>query len=192
VRNVIVSTFVTLDGVMEAPGGEDHPEGKGGWTFAHFTEAMGNEVHAGLQAADALLLGRVTWDHFAEAWPERAGTDPFADLMNSIPKYVVSSSGPEASKWNNSTVVGFDDIARLKSEGDGDLLVLGSADLAHALTARGLVDEYRLFTVPVLLGSGKRIFADGADTTTLKLHEPKTFGDVILLTYSAGIAPTSR
>jgi dihydrofolate reductase len=191
-RNVIVSTFVTLDGVMEAPGGEDHPDGKGGWTLAHFTEAMGNEVHAGLQAADALLLGRVTWDHFAGAWPERAGTDAFADLMNSIPKYVVSSTLTDAGAWNNSTVIGFADVERLKSEGDGDLLVLGSADLVHALTERGLVDEYRLFTFPVLLGSGKRIFADGADTTTLTLHDPKTFGDVILLTYSAGIAPNNR
>jgi dihydrofolate reductase len=191
-RKVIVSTFVTLDGVMEAPGGEDHPEGKGGWTIPHFTEAMGNEVYAGLQAADALLLGRVTWEHFAEAWPERAGTDPFADLMNSIPKYVVSSTLADAGTWNNSTVIGFDDVERLKSEGAGDLLVLGSAELVHALTAGGLVDEYRLFTFPVLLGSGKRIFADGADTTTLKLSEPKTFGDVILLTYSTGMAPSSR
>ena len=125
--------------------------------------------------SDALLLGRVTYEGFAAAWPSREGE--FADKFNTMPKYVVSSTldNPE---WNNSTVIGLDDLSGLRDRHEGDILVNGSAQLVQALVARGLVDEYRLMVFPVILGSGKKLFADGVDTTALQIVETNQTGQV--------------
>jgi dihydrofolate reductase len=186
VRKLIVSEFVSVDGVMEAPGGEEGYK-HSGWTF----EYGGNDPEQGqykldeVLEADALLLGRVTYEGFAAAWPPREG--PFADKMNAMPKYVVSSTLSEPLEWGNSTRISVDDIAQLKEREGGDILVAGSRTLVHALTRHGLVDEYRLMVFPVVLGSGARMFPDDAeDATPLQLADTKVFGSgVALHTYRA-------
>src|SRR5277367_5107288 len=126
-RKVVVSEFVTLDGVMEAPGGEFHPDGKGAWTFPFFNDEAGRFKFDELFAADALLLGRITYQHFAAAWPGMTDEAGFADRMNSLPKYVVSTTLKEPLEWNATVVAGdlTEEIAKLKAGGDGDLLVFG-------------------------------------------------------------------
>jgi dihydrofolate reductase len=185
---VVVSEFVSLDGVMEDPGGAEGTE-HGGWTFEFDQGADGVKFKVDeLAAADALLLGAVTYRGFAAAWPSMEGTGDFGERMNGIRKYVVSSTLTDAdATWNNTTVIRGDvgaEVARLKAEAGGDLLVAGSGQLARALTTLGLVDEYRLMVFPIVLGSGKRLFADVSGTPTLSLVEAKTTGSgVLLLTY---------
>src|SRR5438128_1903724 len=180
---IVVTEFVSLDGVMEAPGGgEDYRHG--GWTFEidrgegdkfKLDEALG---------ADALLLGRVTYEGFAEAWPSRDGE--FADKFNTMPKYVVSST-LRRPEWNNSTVLEGDvaeAVSKLRQEQDGDIVVHGSAQLVQALIEHDLVDELRLMVFPVVLGSGKRLFGDTSDKKRLRLASSKTVGDgVTILVY---------
>jgi dihydrofolate reductase len=178
---VVVSEFVSIDGVMEAPGGEENYVHTG-WTF-EFPD-VGQYVYKvdELHAAQALLLGRVTYEGFAAAWPERTDEAGFADKMNRMPKYVVSSTLEEAT-WNNSTVLRGDiaeEIARLKREIDGDILVNGSAMLVHSLIERGLVDELRLMVFPVILGSGKRVFPDTPEKTVLELVDTKAYGGIVV------------
>jgi dihydrofolate reductase len=167
---IVISEFISLDGVVQAPGGpqEDTDGGfaHGGWTHPYFDpEVVGGAFDAALEEADALLFGRRTWATMAAAWPERAG-DPFADRMNSIRKYVVSDSlGESDLTWENSTVVpGSEAVAELRklreTEG-GSLLVMGSPTLARTLIAEGLADELRLIVMPVVLGGGKTIFPGG-------------------------------
>ncbi len=180
---VVVSEFVTLDGVIEDPGGAEQLP-NGGWAFRFERGEAGNKFKVDeLTAADALLLGRVTYEGFAAAWPNRSG-DEFSDKMNGMPKYVISSTLEEAS-WENSQIVRGDvaeQVAKLRDE-VGELLVAGSASLVHALTAHDLVDEYRLMVYPTVLGGGKRLFADPGAQANLKLVEAQPAADTVLLTY---------
>jgi dihydrofolate reductase len=175
---IVVSQFITLDGVVEDPGGAEEFE-HGGWAFQFERGADGDKFKLDeLMASDALLLGRVTWEGFAAAWPSREGE--FADKFNSMPKYVVSSTLDEP-EWNNSTVIGLDDIAGLRDRHAGDILVNGSVQLVQALVARGLVDEYRLMVFPLVLGSGKKLFADDGVRQALTVAESRPAGEVVIL-----------
>jgi dihydrofolate reductase len=183
---LVVSEFISLDGVVEDPGGGEGTE-VGGWSF-RFPAPGGQQFKfEELQASDVQLLGRVTYEGFAAAWPameETAGE--FGKRMNSMPKVVVSTTLTEAT-WNNTTIIGgdvADAVARLKDQYDGDILVAGSATLVDTLREHDLVDEYRLMVHPVVLGRGKRLFKDGAAETDLELVESRKVGpDVLLLTY---------
>jgi dihydrofolate reductase len=184
---VVVTEFISLDGVVEDPGGaEDYRHG--GWTFEIDRGDEGNQfkLDETMEAA-AQLLGRVTFEGFAEAWPTREGE--FADKFNSMPKYVVSTT-LEDPEWNNSTVLPGKDlpaeIAKLKEDVDGTILVAGSVQLVQALLELGLVDELRLMVFPVLLGEGKRLFGDVSDKKPLRLVESRTVGaGVGILTYES-------
>ncbi|MFI6119438.1 dihydrofolate reductase family protein [Streptomyces sp. NPDC051064] len=168
---IVINEFMSLDGVVQAPGGpEEDTDGgftQGGWTHPYFDEVVGGAFDAALKDADALLFGRRTWQNMAGAWPERAG-DPFADRMNSIPKHVVSSTlGDDKLTWANTTRVPGDSavagIRELRAAEGRDLLVMGSATLARTLLHEGLADELRLLIMPVIVGGGKTIFpTDGA------------------------------
>ncbi|MFD9406056.1 dihydrofolate reductase family protein [Streptomyces sp. NPDC059989] len=175
---IVISEFISLDGVVQAPGGpqEDTDGGfaHGGWSHPFFDpEVMGGAIGEAMATTEALLFGRRTWQTMAAAWPERAG-DPFADQMNAIPKYVVSGTLGEADlAWNNTTLLPGDKaVARIKelraTEG-GDLAVMGSPTLVRTLLTEGLVDELRLMIMPVLLGGGKRIFPEDGGLRTLEL-----------------------
>jgi len=184
VGRIVVTEFVSLDGVMEDPGGAEDFE-HGGWSFEISRGDEGDKFKLDETfASEALLLGRVTYEGFAEAWPSREGE--FADKFNSMPKYVVSST-LEEPEWNNSTVLRGDlaeEVAKLKQEHDGDVVVHGSARLAQGLLERDLVDELRLMVYPVVLGSGKPLFGETSDKKTLRLVESKVVGDgVAILIY---------
>jgi dihydrofolate reductase len=174
---VVVTEFVSLDGVMEDPGGSEDFE-HGGWSFAFDRGADGNEFKTGeTMDADAMLLGRVTYEGFAAAWPGRAGE--FADKFNTMPKYVVSST-LENPEWTNTTVLSGDlveEVTGLKERHDGDLIVHGSATLAQALLEHDLVDELRLMVFPVVLGKGKSLWASTSDRKTFKLTDAQTVGE---------------
>jgi dihydrofolate reductase len=181
---IVVSQFVTVDGVIEDPGGSEGWD-RGGWAFKFERGAEGDRFKFDeLMASDALLLGRVTYEGFAEAWPSR--TDEFADKFNGMRKYVVSSSMGEAA-WSNSVVVKpgdlVDTVTKLRQEPGGDVLVNGSAQLVEALRAADLVDEYRLMVYPTVLGAGKRLFAGDGDVSTLRLVDSKPAGDCLILVY---------
>ena len=183
---IVITEFVSLDGVMEDPGGaEDYKHG--GWTFEFEGGDEGNQFKLDeTLEAEALLLGRVTYEGFAAAWPGMEDPVGFADKMNGMPKYVVSST-LENPDWNNSTVLEGDpaeSVAKLKQEVDGVILVGGSAQLAQTLIENDLVDEIRLMVFPVVLGAGKRLFGDGSDKLRLRLADSKTVGDgITILTY---------
>lgn len=182
---IVVSEFMSLDGVVQAPGGaEEDTDGgfaHGGWSHPFFDpEVMGGAITEAMATTQALLFGRRTWQTMAAAWPERAG-DPFADRMNAIPKYVVTGTlGDEELTWNNTTrIPGGEALARireLRAADDGDLLVMGSPTLVRTLLGEGLVDELRLIITPVLLGGGKRIFSDDGVLRTLELVSSVTSG----------------
>ena len=181
---VVVSQFISVDGVVEDPGGSESWE-RGGWAFQFDRGDEGNKFKLDeVMGSDALLLGRVTYEGFAEAWPSRTGE--FADKFNNMPKYVVSSTlhDPE---WNNTTVLGGDlagSVSDLKQRHEGDIVVHGSAQLAQALFDQGLVDELRLMVFPVVLGSGKRLFGETSEKKPLQLADSKTVGDgVEILVY---------
>jgi dihydrofolate reductase len=181
---IVITEFVSLDGVMEDPGGSESFK-HGGWTFEIGQGEGGAQFKLDETfGSDALLLGRVTYEGFAAAWPERDGE--FADKFNSMPKYVVSSTLKDPG-WTNSHVLGGDlaeEVTKLKGEIDGDIVVHGSATLAQGLLEQDLVDELRLMVFPVVLGSGKRLFGDMADKKRLHLASSKTVGDgVTILTY---------
>jgi dihydrofolate reductase len=182
-REVVVSEFVTLDGVMEAPGGEPtHPHS--GWVFDFLSPEQEAYKLDEVLAADSLLLGRVTYEGFAAAWPARSGN--FADKMNSMPKLVASTTLKDLA-WENSTLVGGDvpaEIAKLKEQPGGRILVAGSRTLVHTLMEHDLIDEYRLMVFPVVLGSGRRLFPDSPAKTMLKLTATQAFPTgVVVLTY---------
>ncbi|GGN54376.1 deaminase reductase [Streptomyces albiflavescens] len=167
---IVVSEFISIDGVVQAPGGPDEDTdggfAHGGWSHPYFDpEVVGSAFADGLGRAEALLFGRRTWQTMAAAWPERAG-DPFADRMNSLPKYVVSGTLGEddVTSWNNTTLIPGDEaVARLRelraTEG-GDLAMMGSPTLVRTLLREGLVDELQLIRMPVILGGGKTIFPE--------------------------------
>jgi dihydrofolate reductase len=183
---LVVSEFITLDGIIENPGGSEDSE-HGGWAFRHPTPE-GQQFKADeLAAADVQLLGRVTYEGFAAAWPAmEEATGEFGKKMNAMPKVVVSATLTEAT-WNNTTIVAGDlagEVARLKQRYQGDVLVAGSATLVRSLAERNLVDEYRLMVHPVVLGHGKRLFSDGFPVADLELAESRKAGpDVLLLIY---------
>jgi dihydrofolate reductase len=171
VSKLKVSTFLTLDGVMQAPGDASEFD-RGGWQIQFFDEGAGAIAKEGLLAADALLLGRVTYEHFAAAWPEITDEEGFADRMNSIQKFVASTTLSDA-EWNSTVIRDVvEEVPRLKEQ--HDLLVMGSGRLVHSLREYDLVDEYEVWIHPILLGAGKRLFEEAARTTTLTLGQTKT------------------
>ena len=181
---VVVSQFISLDGVVEDPGGSEGFE-RGGWAFNFDRGPEGDEFKSDeLAASDALLLGRVTYEGFAEAWPSRSGE--FADKFNNMPKYVVSTTLKDP-EWNNSTVIEGDDVAEavagLKRDVEGDILINGSVQLVQALIEYGLIDEYRLMVFPTILGAGKRLFGESSDAEALRLVEAKPAGETFILIY---------
>ena len=182
--NLVVTEFVTLDGVIEDPGGGDK-SARGGWAFQFDRGAEGDKFKLDeLMASDAQLLGRVTYEGFAAAWPTMEGTGAFGEKMNAMPKFVVSST-LEDPTWNNTTVLRGDlvsEVGGLKERFAGDILVAGSAQLVQALFAHDLVDELRLMVFPVVLGAGKRLFADAPSTVPLTLVEARQTGAVATLT----------
>jgi len=181
---IVVTEFVSLDGVMEDPGGSEDFK-YGGWSFEYNRGDDGDKFKVDeVMDADALLLGRVTYEGFAEAWPSRE--DEFADKFNAMPKYVVSSTLTDP-EWNNSTVLNGDlaeEVTKLKAEHDGDIYVHGSAQLVHSLLENDLVDQVNLMVYPVVLGAGKRAFGDTSDKRQLKLTDCRAVGDgVAILVY---------
>jgi dihydrofolate reductase len=182
---IVVTEFMSLDGVVEDPGGaEDFKHS--GWSFEISRGEEGDQFKLDeTMASEALLLGRRTYEGFAKAWPSREGE--FADKFNTMPKYVVSST-LEEPEWSNSTVLNGDvveEVAKLRQERDGDIVVHGSPQLVQTLVEHGLVDELRLMVFPVVLGSGKRLFGETSDKKTLKLVDSKVVGDgVAILTYA--------
>lgn len=185
-RKVVVSEFLTLDGVVEDPG----------WTFQFSGEEQPKYKFDELVAADALLLGRVTYEGFAASWPNmmdqyegpnRAELQEYTDMMNGYPKHVVSNTLDEPLGWNNSTLIRGDvakEVSRLKRQPGKEILIFGSADLARTLMEHGLIDEYRLMVFPIVVGSGKRLFEEGGDPKGLELVDSKTFSTgVVILTY---------
>jgi len=184
VGRIVVTEFVSLDGVMEDPGGAENFK-HGGWSFEFNRGDEGDKFKLDeTLSSEALLLGRVTYEGFAEAWPSREGE--FADKFNTMPKYVVSST-LEEPEWNNSTVLKGDvveEVAKLRQEQDGDIVVHGSAQLVQTLVEHDLVDEFRLMVFPVVLGSGKRLYGETSDKKRLRLVDSKVVGDgVAILTY---------
>jgi len=190
---VIVSEFLSLDGVMQAPGDpdEDRSDGfeHGGWEMPYFDDAAGSAIAEGMGGSDGFLLGRRTYEIFAAFWPSAPDDDPFAATMNGLPKYVASTTLEEPLEWNNSRLIKGDiaeQIAKLKAQPGKDLQVIGSSDLVQTLMEHDLVDEYRLMINPIVLGSGRRLFKDGSAKTALRLVDSKTTSSgVVILTYQA-------
>ena len=175
-RRIVAAEYVSLDGVMEEPA----------WTGPYFDEELGKAQLDLLFASDALLLGRVTYQGFAAAWPSMTDEQGFADRMNGLPKFVVSTSLTEV-EWNNSSLIEdnvAEEVSRLKEQPGQDILIYGSGDLVRTLMEHDLIDEYRLMVFPIVLGSGKRLFGDGTDKTSLKLADTgTTTAGVVILTY---------
>ena len=184
VGRIVVTEFVSLDGVVEAPGGGENFK-HGGWSLEIDRGDEGNQFKLDeTMSSQALLLGRVTYEGFAESWPSREGE--FADKFNTMPKYVVSST-LENPEWTNTTVLNGnvpEQVARLRDEQDGDIVVHGSPMLVQTLLDNDLVDELRLMVFPVVLGSGKRLFAETSDKKPMQLVDSRMVGDgVAILTY---------
>jgi dihydrofolate reductase len=182
---IVVTEFVSMDGVFEDPGGAENYE-HGGWSFRFNRGEDGDKFKLDeAVGSDALFLGRVTYQGFADAWPSRTGE--FADKFNGMPKFVVSTTLPTL-EWNNSHLIKGDvagEVPKLKERFGGDIVVHGSGQLVNTLKERDLVDEYRLMVFPVVLGKGKRLFRDGGDLVALKLVDTKQVGPdgVVILTY---------
>jgi dihydrofolate reductase len=187
---IVVTEFASLDGVMEDPGGSEDFK-YGGWSFEFSRGDEGDQFKLDeTRNTAALLLGRKTYEGFAEAWPSREGE--FADLFNNMPKYVVSSTLKDPD-WANTTVLDGDpveEVSKLGEQLDGEIVVHGSAQLAQALIEHGLVDELRLMVFPVVLGAGKRLFGETSDKRRLKLADSRTVGDdgVTIQVYEAAAA----
>jgi dihydrofolate reductase len=193
VGRIIVTEFVSLDGVMEDPGGSEGTK-HAGWSFEISRGEEGDKFKLDeTMGSDALLLGRKTYEGFAEAWPSRDGE--FADRFNTMPKYVVSST-LQRPEWSNSTVLSGDlveEVTRIREEHDGDIVVHGSARLVRALLENDLVDELRLMVFPVVLGSGKRLFGETSAKKRLQLTSANTVGEgvEILIYQPADAAPAA-
>jgi dihydrofolate reductase len=186
VGKVVITEFVSLDGVFEDPGGSEGTE-IAAWSFQFDRGDDGNRFKLDeLMAADVQLLGRVTYEGFAAAWPSRKDDMGFAERENAMPKYVVSTTLKDP-EWNNTSVIGGDvaeEVSKLKDRYKGDILIAGSGQLVRTLMEYGLIDEYRLMVFPVVLGRGRRLF-DGAGQTRLRLTDSKQVGPdgVTILTY---------
>jgi len=187
---LVVTTFLTLDGVMQAPGGEDEDTDggfdRGGWQMPYFDTESGEIMSANVAATDASLLGRRTYQIHASYWPTAPADDPFAAKFNSIPKYVVSTTLKKLD-WNNSRLIKGDvarEVAKLKESGPGILSVTGSGKLVQSLMPYDLIDEYELWINPIVLGKGKRLFAEGVPPANLKLTNSRTTSSgVSILTF---------
>lgn len=177
-RKLIAFELVSVDGVVESPGE---------WAFSYSDEEMERENESGMAASDALLLGRATYEEFASFWPEQPGGTPMVDYINSVRKYVVSTTLEEPLAWNNSALIKGDiaqEIRSLKEQPGKNITITGSIMLARSLIKAGLLDELRLMVHPVVLGGGKRLFEAGGDREVLELADSKTFGTgVVSLTY---------
>lgn len=191
-RKIVVSTFLTLDGVMQAPGDpQEDTEGgfqHGGWQLPYFDEESGQIMSESMAVTEALLLGRKTYQIHATYWPTAPADDPFAQKLNSVPKYVVSRTLEKVDEWNNSTLIKknvAEEVAKLKQQaGSGIISVTGSGGLVQTLMKHDLIDEYILWINPIVLGSGKRLFKDEADLKQLQLVDSKVTGTgVVILTY---------
>jgi dihydrofolate reductase len=188
---IVVSEFLTLDGVMQAPGdsNEDRSGGfeHGGWQLAYFDDIFGSTMMEAFGATGGLLLGRLTYENFAAHWPKQPADDPLAGLMNGLQKYVVSTSLTEPLAWQNSTLIKADvpgAVAKLRARSGKEIQVIGSGELVQTLIRHDLVDTYRLMIHPLVLGTGKRLFRDGTPLTKFRLTETKpTTTGVLILTY---------
>ncbi len=186
-----MTEFVSLDGVMEDPGGSEKTL-NGGWAFQFNSDAANAFKFEELQASDAQLLGRVTYEGFASAWPTVEGTGAFGEKMNGMPKIVVSTTLQDPT-WNNTTVVSGDlaaEVGKLKEQYAGDILVAGSATLVQSLLAADLVDQLNLMVFPIVLGGGKRLFADSSGAKPFELFETIDGGPVAILKLRRPAGPT--
>ena len=188
-RKIIVSEFVSVDGVMQAPGGaEEDTEGGfayGGWTWPYWHDDIGAEFFKLMGESDAMLLGRKTWQIHGGAFEPMAAGDVFADLMNAMPKYVVSNTLTSAAAWRNSTLISdnvVEQVRALKSQPGKNIVMDGSSVLIHTLAQNDLIDEYHLIVYPVVLGSGKKVFADGV-RLNLRLVEARPVPSGVVLTH---------
>ncbi len=177
-RKLVATELMSMDGVVESP---DE------WAFSYTDDEMAAEDEAGMAASDALLLGRVTYEEFASFWPNQPAGNPMVDYINSVKKYVVSTTLEELLGWNNSTLLGGDfveSVSALKNQPGGDITVTGSIILVRSLMREGLLDELRCVVCPVIRGSGRRLFEEEADRRTLELVDSKTFDTgAVTLTY---------
>lgn len=184
-RKIASGLFITLDGVAEAPGSADTtlPD-KRGWSDPYMSQEIGMTIFDMMQKSDGFLLGRKTYQDFAAFWPTMPADDPFAQAMNNMPKYVVSTTLDKAD-WKNSTVLrSLGEVARIKQEAGKDINIIGSLTLVRSLLEHDLLDEIQLMVCPVVLGVGKRLFDQGIDTKTLKLVNTKPFDTgMVLLSY---------
>jgi dihydrofolate reductase len=190
-RNIVVSEFVSLDNVMQAPGGaEEDTEGgftHGGWTWPFWHDDIGAHFFEAMSQSDALLLGRKTWQIHGGAFEPMPAGDPFGDVMNTMPKYVVSTTLTTASAWRNSTLISsnvVEEIRSLKAQPGKNIVIDGSSVLVHTLAEHDLIDEYSLFVYPVVLGGGKKLFPEGL-RVTLRMIESRPFpSGVVLMRYA--------
>jgi dihydrofolate reductase len=180
---------MSLDGVMQAPGGaEEDTEGgfaHGGWTMPYWDDEIGAEFAQVMSESDAMLLGRKTWQIHAGAWEPMAGGDPFADVLNAMPKYVVSTTLTSADAWRNSTLISgnvVETVRALKAQPGKNVVMDGSSVLVHTLAQNDLIDEYRLIVYPLVLGGGKKVFADGVPLN-LRLVEARPVPSGVVLTH---------
>jgi dihydrofolate reductase len=194
---LIVTEFVTLDGVAQAPGGPDEDRdggfAHGGWQAPLADEEVGDVIFEQARSMDALLLGRKTYEIFADYWPSASEEIPFTGLLNGVPKYVASRTLSDPLGWRPSTIICesiADDVAALKERHD-EVQVIGSLDLVQSLLRFGLIDRLHLWQYPVLLGSGKQLFADGTVPTALRLLDSVTYpSGTLQLTYDTAGTPT--
>jgi dihydrofolate reductase len=180
---IVVSQFITLDGVVEDPGGSEKHE-RGGWAFKYERGPEGDQFKLDeVMASDALLLGRTTYEGFAEAWPSRSGG--FADKFNNMTKYAVSSTLTDP-EWNNTTVISGDvpaEVAKLRDKHEGDILVNGSVQLVQTLLENGLIDELRLMVFPEVAGAGKRLFGETSEAKGFELVEARPAGQTVITVF---------
>jgi dihydrofolate reductase len=188
-RKIVVSEFVSLDGVMQAPGGTDEDtEGgftHGGWTAPYWHDEIGAHFAQVMSETDVLLLGRKTWQIHGGAFEPMAEGDPFGDMMNAIPKYVVSTTLSSAAAWRNSTLISGDvmeEVRALRAQPGKNIAIDGSSVLIHSLARNDLIDEYRLIVYPIVLGGGKKVFADGV-RVNLRLVEARPLPTGVALTH---------
>jgi len=187
-RRIVVSEFLTLDGVMQAPGdpNEDRSGGfeRGGWQLAYFDDIFGTTMMEAFAATGGMLLGRRTYDIFAAHWPRQPVDDPLAGTMNGLEKYVVSTTLTEPLAWQNSTLIKTDvagEVRKLKEGSGKEIQVIGSGELVQTLIQQDLVDAYRLMVHPLVLGTGKRLFREGTGMTRLRLVDTKTTSTGVLI-----------
>lgn len=195
-RKIVVSEFVSLDGVLQAPGGKDEDrEGgfaHGGWTWPYWHDEIGTHFGQVMSESDALLLGRKTWQIHGGAFEPMPAGDPFGDVMNTMPKYVVSTSLATAAAWRNSTLISrnvVEEVRALKAQPGKTIIIDGSSVLVHTLAEHDLIDEYYLLVYPVVLGGGKKVFPDGA-RLSLHLVEARPLPSWVVLTHYTVERPT--